>query len=169
MDIPEQYRGVVFSSSLIKTDMPYEYGEYLTKLHDEISLCNWKFKNELICSPPGHSKTIFAYSCIQNLFRKNVSVFPLKSVDELSAFEDDYQKVEYMFVRVPMTADVNTFKKMANLLDIRVRAGKVTIFLYNGSYEQLTFTDNFGILKSLIGDGTFGTLHNSTWKRRSSL
>ena len=45
-----------------------------------------------------------------------------------------------------------------SVLDRRVRRGVCTIFLYDGSWEQLIKKDTGGILTGIQGDGTYTTL-----------
>ena len=163
MDIPEQYRNIVFSPYLVKADLGEEYQKYLGKLFDDISSGRFRYKNELICSPAGHSKTVLAYCCMQSMFRAGIKTSELLSVSEIT---DVDREAEVLFIRVPMSTTQDIYRKIADIVDTRVRSGKSTIFLYNGSYEQLVYDDKLGILKNIIGDGSYGTLRNSTWRRQ---
>lgn len=169
IDIPEQYQGALFTKALVPNDCIDGYGEILAKLHAEITTMQLQHQNLCICSPPAHSKTIWAYSCIQNLFRQRLPVIPLYDVMELRKMMMDYDtgrsneadilSVRYLFVRIQAEVTYQVRATIATLIDRRVRRGNSTIFLYNGTWKSLTFGDESGLLKGLKGDGSFSSIH----------
>lgn len=173
VDVPTQYQGIVFNSDLVPSDISGGYAKFLQKTYDDITSLRFS-KNIAICSPAGHSKTVLAYSCIQNLFRKKIQIAPLLDVMEIRTImadidmgkSEDYAVLDapYLFVKIPLEASFQMYATISLLLDRRVRRGKYTIFLYNGPWSDLVYTDNRSIMKSLAGDGSFMTIENNTWR-----
>lgn len=163
IDIPEQYQGVLFNQALVPNDLHPSYAATLNMLHDEITTMNYSQANCVICSPPRHSKTIFAYSCIQLLFRKRVPVLPLYDIMEIKkqlyrGEDEDLYNTKYLIVRIPADVNHQVRTGVAVLLDRRVRRGNSTIFLFNGTWSSLCWGDDFGTIKGLQGDGSYGSL-----------
>jgi len=181
LEVPEQYRDVFYDATVTPKDMVAGYATYLQSLIQDIVNTQLKHANIMLCSPAKHSKTIMAYTCIQTLFRRRVPVAPLFDVLEIKRVLRDYScgrktqmdiedptiflKVPYLFVRVPMDTTYEVYDAIAEIVDKRTRRGHVTIFLYNGSWETLVYNDKRGTVKDLIGDGSFGTILNKTWRR----
>lgn len=179
MEIPEQYQGIAFSKVLVPRDLPNNYADYLQGIYDKIINGNWHQHNVLICSPIGHSKTILAYSCIEVLFRNGIDIFPVYDVLELKRMMTDadlcrkqfYEieepekivNVDLLFVKVPRISSWEIYDAMAMLLDRRVRRGHSTIFIYDGSWQQLIYSDRNHILDGLKGDGAYATLEVKNW------
>lgn len=176
IDIPEQYQGVRFAQPLVPIDCGEFYSKTLDDLHKQITSMQLVNQNLCICSPPMHSKTIWAYSCIQNLFRQRLQVVPLWDVLEIRrrmydydmgrTNDADYYDVKYLFVKIPAEVTQPVRATIATLIDRRVRKGNSTIFLYNGTWANLTFGDEQGILKGLQGDGSFSSLKVYSFKRK---
>lgn len=175
LDIPEQYQGVVFNQSLVPSDCGEAYQNFMQTVFDQITTFRLRNKNMVICSPAGHSKTILAYSVIQSLFRKRMPTCALYDVLEIKRISSDIDlgrkdademiyKAPYLFTKIPIDTSFATYATIAMLIDRRVRRGHSTIFLYNGSWEQLIYGDNRGVMTSLLGDGAYGTLENKTWR-----
>lgn len=168
MDLPEQYQGVRFSGALVPTDCGPSYAPLLEKWHTAITTLQAESHNLCICSPPNHSKTVWAYSCLQNLFRQRVPVVPLYDVLEIRRKMMDYDMgrsdeeslytVPYLFVRIPAEVNYLVRTTIATILDRRVRQGHTTIFLYNGTWGTLTYGDDTGVISGLQGDGSFTSL-----------
>ena len=177
MEIPEQYRDVIFSEGLVPHLSSEAYSKELARMHNEISTLSWKNKNYLLCSPPLSSKTIMAYSCIRRLFKRGIRVTPIYDVLELQKMLKEYdqgigdkEQVElfitapYAFVRVPQTLSTEVFQTASLILDRRTRRGGSTIFLYNGSWAQLQFADTYKNFVSYQGDGAYNSFYVSSWK-----
>lgn len=181
MDIPEQYQGMSFNPALIAEDMGDAYRNFMSNMYDSITSMKWKFRNILICSPPSRSKTTLAYCVIQTLFRKGIETFPVYDVNEIKRIMTDMDfsrkqtysvkdpeklyTAPYLFAKIPALVSLETYDTMATLLDRRVRRGNATIFIYNGTWESLVRLDSMGVLTSLLGDGSYGTLENKTWRK----
>ena len=174
LEIPEQYQGIIFNKDLVPADCGGAYQEFMQRTYNDILALSMCHKNLCICSPSGHSKTILAYSATQGLFRKRVKTAPILDVLEARALlqvidagkESNTSLLDapFAFIKIPLETDFQLFATIAMLLDRRVRRGNSTIFLYNGTWEQMTYCDNRGIMNSLLGDGAFCTIENRTWR-----
>lgn len=181
MDIPEQYQGVSFNPSLIPSDMGDAYRNFMGATYESIVSMKMKYKNMVICSPPSCSKTMLAYCTIQTLFRKGIETFPMYDVNEIKRIMTDMDfnrkqtydvkdpekllTAPYLFAKIPALLTLDTYDTIATLIDRRVRRGNSTIFIFNGTWESLTYMDSKGVMKSLLGDGSYGTIENRTWRR----
>ena len=178
LDVPEQYRGIAFSKSLVPKDVHESYANYLQDIYDKVFMGRWQ-KNVLISSPIGHSKTILAYSCLEVLFRNGIDTFPVYDALELKRMLTDMDlcrkqlyevenpekiiTVPLLFVKIPRVSSWEIYDTIALILDRRVRRGNSTIFLYDGSWKQLISNDKNEILTGLIGDGSYNTLEAKAW------
>lgn len=184
LDVPAQYIGTAFSSLLVPSDLGDVYCKKLQSIHDAIIMQKLRYHNIILCSPARHSKTILAYSCIQNLFRNNIPVFPLMDIMEIQRIVSDIDycrmsifdipepermyTVPYLFVKVPPAVTYDTYNNMSMLLERRVRRGGSTIFLYNGTWGNLTSIDKRGTLKYLQGDGSGSSMEVSSWYKEDA-
>ena len=178
--IPEQYRSISFNEELVTDTWNNAYRKYLKQLHTDISTMTMKGKNILICSPPRHSKTIFAYATMRRLFKMGVPVFPLYDVLELrnkfalldmgkkSDVEDEdlslLNTVPYLFVRIPSMLSPEVFNIASFILDRRVRKGTSTIFLFNGAWERIEAADTFNAFTAYLGDGSYCSFDVKSWR-----
>ena len=181
MDIPEQYRGITFARELLPPDVDTSYGEFLQDLYRAIMSGILPQENYLIASPIGHGKTIFAYSCIEQLFRRGFSIFPIYDVLEiiniLTNFDlgrkQDYDisepgqlcEVPLLFVKIPRVSRYEIFDAISMILDRRVRRGGITIFLFDGTYNYLSSLDRNHVLEGLVGDGHYTTVKVKSWSQ----
>lgn len=179
LDIPEQYRGVQFSKILVPSDLHPSYPNYLQSVYDKVLSGQWKQQNAIICSPINHSKTILAYSCIEVLFRSGITTFPVYDVLEIkrmlidmdlcrkSIYEEEHPEyiisAPLLFIKIPRVSNWEVFDTIALVLDRRVRRGNSTIFLYDGSWQQLIYNDRNQILVGLQGDGNYSTVDVKSW------
>lgn len=174
IEIPEQYQGIRFSGELVPADVDISYSHVLEDLHTSITTMQLESKNICICSPPMHSKTVWAYSCIQNLFRQRLPVLPLYDVLEMRRMMYDYDMgrsqeadqydVKYLFVKIPAEITYQVRTTIATLIDRRVRRGKGTIYIYNGTWNNLTSGDG-GMLSNLLGDGSYSSMRVYTYSK----
>lgn len=179
MEVPEQYRGVIFTKELLPLDVDESYGIFMSNLYQSILGGSLPKENYLIASPISHGKSIFAYSCIEQLFRRGYACMTLYDVLELTNIMTNYdmgrkqtydiEHPEYittaplLFAKIPRVARHDTFDSVAMILDRRVRHGCVTIFLYDGNYSYLASMDKNHILEGLSGNGHFNTVKVKTW------
>lgn len=179
LTIPDQYRGVAFNPILVPKDVHESYTKYLQEVHDNVTNMKWRYKNVLIASPIGHSKSILAYSCIEALFRNGVTTFPVYDVLEIKRIwtdldlcrkplydvsnPEDLLDTPILFVKIPRSYSWEVFDTIAMILDRRVRRGHSTIFLYDGTYNQLAYHDKQNVLTGLVGNGSYNTLEVKSW------
>ena len=184
LSIPEQYRGILFNKFLVPQDLDSSYPEYLQYLYDNITAVKWKYHNLVLCSPISHSKTILAYACIEQLFRKGIETFPVFDVLEIKRIMIDLDMarkplydveqpeliltVPYLFTKIPRVSSWEVYDTISMILDRRTRRGLSTIFLYDGYWEQLVKNDRQNILTGLVGDGTYNTLDKKSWYLQKS-
>ena len=184
LDIPEQYRGIRFNKALVSKDMPEAYAEYLDSIHTMITSNRWKNHNLCLCSPTARSKTILAYSCMESLFRYGNMTFPVYDVLELKRIMLDMDlnrkqlyEVEnpenmflasILFVKVPRVTTWEIYDTMATILDRRTRRGNSTVFIYDGSWEQLIKVDKLNTLTGLLGDGSYNSIEVKNWRSIAS-
>lgn len=179
LDIPEQYRGILFNKGLVPMDINSNYAEYLDSVHTSITLGKWTTRNVLIASPIGHSKTIMAYSCINALFRAGISIFPIYDVLELYRVLTDMDlgksniykidepekiiSVPILFAKIPRVSRWEVYDCVALLIDRRTRRGLSTILLYDGTWAQLINNDRNEVVSGMMGNGNFGTIEVKSW------
>lgn len=175
LSIPVQYQGLVFNKILVPNDLGEEYQNYLEKLYEDISMMRMQYHNVLLCSPHQHSKTILAYSCIERLFRASMNVFPVCDIMEIRnilnaidlgrkpsyEYSDDPINIieaPYLFIKLPTWPNWECFDTLNTVIGRRIRRGNSTVFLYSGSWSQLSYSDKSGALTQLKGDGSYSTL-----------
>lgn len=182
LDIPEQYRSVMFDTNLVNDDVGSYYRTYLEELLRDITSTKLRNKNIFIGSPTQHSKKIWAFACIQKLFRRNVAIYPLFDLLEIKRIMQDLDRskeprylegssiepvaiyqVPYLFVVVPQDLSYDVYDTMSTLKDRRVRRGGSTIFLYSGSWKFFIENDKKGHIRNSVGDGSFGTIENKSF------
>lgn len=179
LDIPEQYRGIKFAKALVPKDLDESYSEYLQGIYDKILTGKWNQHNVVIASPIGHSKTILAYSCLENMFRNGIPTFPVFDVLELKRImldmdmcrtqaysvdnPEEFLTVPILFVRIPRVSSWEMYDTISVIVDRRVRRGNSTIFLYSGYWSQLVRNDRAHILQGMVGDGSFSTIEVKSW------
>jgi hypothetical protein len=169
LDVPEQYQGIRFMQDLVPADLGPKYASVLQDLHTKISSLSFKNRNLVICSPARHSKTVWAYSLIQSLFRKSIEVAPLYDILEIRRIASDYDSgkvrsssniydAPILFARIPVDTNFQVYSGVQSLIHRRVRRGHSTVFIYNGRWSQLIYGDSWDILKPMLGDGAYTTL-----------
>lgn len=183
LDIPETYRGLKFNEVSLPSDMGPAYANFMKNIFLQITTLGWKCKNIIICSPPQTGKSVLAYSAIQDLFRKDIPVFPVFDILEIKRImlDIDYNKqqsmgvdnplmlytVPYLFAIMPPMTNYDTFDAAAMLISRRTRRGNSTILLYEGHWNQLVSNDSKGSLKNLKGNGSLTTIEVNSWERKT--
>ncbi len=166
--------GLTFNHALVSQDLGPAYAPVLDALHREITTLQLHNHNIIICSPPNHSKTVWAYSCIQHLFRQRVPVCPLMDMLEIARMlnecsdTEDWYETQYLFAKIPTEVSQTIRSAVLTLVDRRVRRGHSTFFLYEGSWGMLTYDDKFGTIRSMQGDGSFHTLDVKSFKLKEA-
>lgn len=181
LEIPEQYRGITFAKELLPPDVDSSYGEFLQELYSTIMSGVLPKENYLIASPIGHGKTVFAYACIEQLFRRGYEIFPIYDVLELvnimtnfdmgrkQAYEvenpERLMQVPLLFVKIPRSSRYEVFDAISMVLDRRVRRDGITIFLFDGTYNYLVGLDRNNILEGLAGNGHYSSVKVKSWSQ----
>ena len=176
MEVPAQYQGVIFNYSQVPSDIAPAYGNLLIDLHARITTMQLVNQNIVICAPPLHSKTVWVYSCLQHLYRAGAEVLPFYDLAELHKLTMAYKEpnalyeVPYLFVRVPLELTQELCFFLHLLTTRRVRYGKSTIFIYDGSWKMMTFHDKCRVLNNMQGDGSYNSLkvHNFQLKKEET-
>lgn len=185
LSVPEQYRGVLFNSVLVQRDLGEIYPRFLETLYTDMITLKHRNKNVFVSSPAKHSKTVFAYSVIQSLFRKNMAVFPLMDVLELRHIinELDFGRkpvilqdsevdpmnmytTPYLFVKMPAELSYAVFETINLILGRKLRCGGEVIILSDFGWNYVSAADKRGTFTDLLGDGSFGTLENKSFYRK---
>lgn len=178
LEIPEAYRGLQFDASYLPLTLP-GYRNFMDNTYNLLTSLRWKCKNAVICSPPQTGKTIMAYSVIQELFKREITVFPLMDILEVRKVMMDleYNKPQsmgienpmrlytapYLFVVMPPLTNYDTYDAAAMLIARRTRRGNSTILLYEGTWNQLVANDSKKSLKSMEGNGSLNTVEVNSW------
>lgn len=175
--IPEQYKGVMFNPILVRSDLIGDYANYLNRIYQEIYTFTFKPRNIFIYSPVKSSKTIFAYSCIEQLFRADASIFPIFDVLEIRSMIRDLdasRPIKYLetmelqemslftckvlFVKAGNEFTGIVYDTLATLIDRRVRRNNATIILSNYNWNFYTANDTKESFCKLKGDGSYGSI-----------
>ena len=123
-----------------------------------------------------------AYSAIQELFRRNIPVFPLYDLLEIKRMMLDLEygknksldadnildlySVPYLFAYIPAILNYDVFDSAALLISRRVRRGNSTILLYEGNWSYLSAADQKGSLKNMKGSGALTTIEVNSWSNK---
>lgn len=177
LEVPDQYRGLKFDKDFLAGYMDAAYGEYLEELAQDIISTRLTSKTIFISSPIGRGKSVFAYYCMQSLYRKDIPVFPYLDVleirrlmneadnygktdfaDELGVSVRSLYEVPYLFVRIPSEKSYNVYDSLITLIQRRVRRGKSTILLSQDTWDIFVENDKKTIVRSLKGDGSFHSI-----------
>lgn len=185
LTIPQSYRGLNFAADNVKDDLGPAYKSVLSNIFEDTSKLKMFRRNYFIGSPPKHSKTVMCYSAIQRLFHEHIPTYPLFDLNEIRRLildmemgnakpyvsegmdivpENLYQ-APILFVKVPDMLTFATIDTLLLLLDRRTRRSNTTVFIYNGTWENLLKIDKQNRLKHLEDDGTLGTLSVHSWRQ----
>lgn len=182
LDIPETYRGLAFNTILLPVKYGDAYKNTMKNYYEQISSLRWRCRNLLLCAPAQSGKSVFAYSLIQELFRRGIDVFPMYDVLEIKRIMLDMEygkqqslkvenpillyEVPYLFAVIPPLLNFDTYDTTAMLVARRVRRGGSTILLYSGTWNQLVSNDSRGSLKNMKGNGSLTTVEVSSWSEK---
>lgn len=175
--IPKAYRRVTFNPLSVNPTLHEKYSKLLEKLILDVKSMRWQNKNLFISSPVNSSKSIFAYTCLQILYDKGLSVFPMFDLMEIRRILQDLDKGKgsicleefninntflitcpLLFVQVGTDKTQEAYETMLNLIKRRIRNGGSTCFLSAINFSLFVYNDKFNLVKGLVGDGSYGTL-----------
>lgn len=175
LDIPYQYQSIRFDKTFLKPELQLSYGTFMEQLINEVTQNIKMFnKNILICAPPNSGKTVFAYTLYGMLYAKGVSTPKFMDISEArSILMEQYTKEKdtlmhlttapIVVLKIPMDVPNKFPEIISSIIDRRVRNGTSTIFLFNGTLNDLIAQDKFNKFKSLVGDGSYNSLMAKSW------
>lgn len=177
LDIPEQYQSVYFDMSFLPKKMHASYGYALQKIISEIKTSYVLSKNLLICAPPNSGKTVFAYTIYRIIYQAGLPTSQLYDLNEIRKLMNDiYSKQEDVYntflnvkiaiVKIPLDLPMRFAETIATILDLRLRHSGKTIFLYDGSKEDLLAQDKYDRLSYMIGDGSYHTMECYSYSKQ---
>lgn len=179
------YKGIFWNRRILENDntekLPEKFdiaGRYNDRLFvrflDQLTKIDGIFKeggilnkSVYIIAPPGYSKTVFAYSCMQHALANGYSVAPLIDTIELKRLlvlasekldyklygrfsYDDYMSSDVVFVTVTHTYyRYDAYSVLDELINRRARLGLATFILSRYSLKTLYKWDKLGSLDSL--------------------
>ncbi len=174
--IPRDYMGIVFSRESVQHPNK-QYAQILDNIRDEVCSSGKLRKSTFIASTRRRSKTIFAYSCLQELAYRGVKVFPYIDIGEAGRYlrdidhgklprffkeneldEDSMYNASVLFLKVCGTSSSEMLQSTQLLLDRRNRRGNQTVILSYYPWKEFTRFDILGAMRSCVGDGTLGTI-----------
>lgn len=141
--------------------------DQLSKMHGIFRDGGIPNKSVYIIAPPGYSKTIFAYSCMQHAEANGYSVAPLIDTVELKRLlilasekldyklygrftYDDYMTKDVVFITVTHTYyRYDAYSVLDELINRRARLGLATFILSRYSLNTLYKWDRYNSLDSL--------------------
>lgn len=174
--IPPQYIGMYYDSGLVKNDK--QFADYLNLLRQELVINKRFDRNIYIGANGGSSKQVFAYTILQELALQNIPVFPILDLKELTRYIKFYDEgrpiktdydFELMYNAPVLFMKVVGFQSNANLdalaltIDRRVRRGFGTIILSSMPWKLFIRFDEYNIIRSKVGEGTFNTIMIKEW------
>lgn len=176
LDIPEQYQSVYFDKSFLPSGLHESYGSVLQGIISEVSVNKSYSKNVLICAPSNSGKTVFAYT-LYKIFYKNglpfSDVYDLNEVKKLMTDiytkDDKYNLLlesRLAVVKIPLDLPSKFVETMLTILDLRLRHSGKTIFLFDGSKEDLLAQDKYNRLEDVLGDGSYHTIQCFSYTRK---
>lgn len=171
LEIPAIYQNVEFSALLLPPDIDKSYGLELEGIIDRILKTGTYPVNLLICSPPNHGKTVFAYSVVRAQYMKGLPIPEVMDIIEAKElmFSNSYNedtilrkdklvKSSVAIIKLPLDLPAKFAETMSTIIERRVRNGGVTIFLYGNRVSALRAQDKYGTLSSIIRDGSYNSL-----------
>ena len=183
--IPSNYQGVFWNKRKLENDntekLPERFDipgkandrlfvrflDQLTKIDNIFKLNGVPDKSIYIIAPPGYSKTIFAYSCMQYALASGYSVAPMIDTIELKRLlilsaekldyklygkisYDDYITKDVVFITVTHTYyRYDAYSVLEELIGRRARLGLSTFIISRYSLETLYKWDKFNTIDSL--------------------
>lgn len=168
-NIPQQYQNVDFDKVFLPDSISKDYGAYMESLLKDIALNSNLFqKNILICNKPNTGKTIWAYSLISRLWDNGIDTPPVMDLLETrdilwgrSQEEGSIDKIlrsRCLVVKIPADLQYWMIDNIVNLIDRRVANNGFTIFIFNGSWQNILDVDKKGLLSNIKGSGQWHTI-----------
>lgn len=168
LDIPEQYQACYFDVSFLPKKLHDSYGSVLQGIISEIKVSKAYSKNVLICAPPNSGKSVFAYTIYRIFAQNNLPFSDIYDLNEVKKLMSDIWDVDGKFklligaslaiIKIPLDLPAKFAETICTVLDLRIRHGGKTIFLYDGSKDDLLAQDKYGRIEDILGDGSYHTV-----------
>lgn len=170
ISIPLQYQTVKYNKIFVRQELQGTLGVFMENLLKEITQNLHAYcKNYVICAPANSGKTVWTYNLYSILYSKGEDVPELMDLmqvrdtvvnyyNEDTALLNRINNSKIMVVRIPMDLPNKFVETMSTIVDRRVRNNCSTIFLYNGTRNDLYAQDRFEKLRFLEGDGSYNTV-----------
>lgn len=176
MKVPLQYQSIKYDRQFIRQELRETLGLFMERLFKEITNDLYAFcRNYIICAPANSGKTVWAYNLYAVLYSKGEAMPEILDImqvreamlnyyTENKDLLDKINNAKVMVVRLPMDLPNKFADTISTIVDRRVRNNCPTIFIYNGSRNDLYAQDRFEKLKYLEGDGTYNTICIKSFK-----
>lgn len=174
--VPEMYRGVFWSSEVLRHHFPEKevdghfdrYVKQLDKIHSIFAAGRISPKSAFIIAPAGYSKMVFTYSCIQHALDHGLTVAPVLDTLELKRLltlaaenpnhvmygginYDQYVMADVCFVTVTkLPAKAWAFEVVQELIDKRARKGLGTIVLSRYDLSEISAMDSSNQFEAIM-------------------
>lgn len=168
LEMPEQYQQSLFDRSFLPNWLHPSYGLVLQEVISTVKTTLDYKKNLLICAPPNSGKTTFAFTIFRYLYTAGIPMPNLYDLNEVrKMFADSYNKSEeyelfigakLAVVKIPMDVPAKFVETIMSIIDIRSRHSGHTIFLFDGSKNDLMNQDKYEKLQYIDGDGNYHTV-----------
>lgn len=168
LEIPEQYQHGLFDMSFLPGWLHGSYGNVLSGIITTVrTTLDYKL-NVLICAPPNSGKTTFAYTVYKYMYNGQQSMPEVLDLNEVRKLlndlynrSDDYEllkRAKLAIIKIPMDVPTKFVEAMISILDLRSRNSGHTIFMYDGSKQDLINQDKYDKLQYIEGDGNYHTV-----------
>lgn len=167
-EIPEQYQSSMFDKSFLPNWLLPAYGIALQEIVDTVKRTYEYKRNVLVCAPPNSGKTVFAYTIERIMLSANLAMPPIYDMNEVRKIMGDiynkgesynlFVKSQLAIVKIPMDVPTKFVEIMNTIMDLRLRNSGATIFLYDGTKEDLENIDRYDKFEYLVGDGSYHTV-----------
>lgn len=184
--IPNKYHGVLWSKETLESyhqdkiakyneagydDLLFQrYTAQLAKINDIFADGRIPHKSAIIIAPPGYSKMIFAYSCMQRALDAGFSVAPLLDTCEVKRLlilasenvryklnnfigYDEYIMADIAFVTITkLHVHIEAYQIIQELLDRRARKGLSTFIISRFGIEEMSKADRANSFSSILNE-----------------
>lgn len=173
LSVPEQYQGLVFNADAM-SNVDMQFRAEIKNLYLDITHGAAKAKTFAISCPPNSGKKVFAYSCNEQIFRKQMKTFPVLDVLQLNRVladidsgrsivypgikePKDFYVAPYLFAIVP-PASFPVYDAINLIKSRRVANGHTTVFLLDTPWAVFTALDKAKRLTTSVGTGAYSSI-----------
>lgn len=176
LEMPEQYQQSMFDRSFLPNWLHPSYGIVLQEVISTVKTTLGYKKNLLICAPPNSGKTTFAFTIYRILYNAGIPMPNIYDLNEIrKMFADSYNKSDVYemlvncklaVVKIPMDVPSKFVETIMSIIDIRSRHSGYTIFLFDGSKNDLMNQDKYDKLQYIDGDGNYHTVKIHSYSKK---